>query len=167
MQSLWDFLFCSSLQRVAYYIRRNNLSQKQRTRLEVEWGRRSGTNIRHLNIVPCFIFFHTAVFKNIRIKSIHQSHHPLGTKNPEERAFCQCTGPETCGRGRGVRCQWYQWESREFSMWYPGASSHEVSTVWHLAGWGHQEKYEHNKNKLLIIFSFHLSHSKAWHLMTL
>lgn len=50
--------------------------------LEGEWGRRSRSNIRHPNIVPCFIFFHTAVFKSIKtnFKSIHQSHRPLGTK---------------------------------------------------------------------------------------
>lgn len=47
----------SSLQGAAYYIRRNKLAQKQRTGLEVEWGRRSGSNISHPNIVPCFLFF--------------------------------------------------------------------------------------------------------------
>lgn len=67
----------------------------------MEWGRRSGSNIRHLNIVPCLVFFHKAVFKNITINfiSIHKSNHPLGTKKPEQQALCQCTDPAACGRG--------------------------------------------------------------------
>lgn len=43
--------------------------------------------MRNLNILPRFIFFHIAVFRNIKTNFIHQSHHPLGTEKKQNSRY--------------------------------------------------------------------------------